>query len=69
VGTANKYGTKPNAEVATVKLARLCGHSVALLTAGIFKKKKIRMAKIKIPCFIGLFIVCDVTDTYVAEVR
>ena len=66
VGAANKYGAEALQVATTVKLARaLWIIPVALLTASIFKNKN---SKIKIPYFIGLFIVAMLLNTYVAEI-
>jgi uncharacterized integral membrane protein (TIGR00698 family) len=64
VGAANKYGFEALQIATTVKLARaLWIIPVALLTAVIFKNKS---SRIKIPYFIGLFILAMVLNTYVS---
>jgi uncharacterized integral membrane protein (TIGR00698 family) len=63
VGAANKYGAEALQIATTVKLARaLWIIPISLLTAAIFKNKK---SKIKIPYFIGLFILAMLFNTYV----
>ena len=65
VGAANKYGPEALQIATTVKLARaLWIIPVALLTSVIFKKKS---SKIKIPYFIGLFILAMLMNTYVPQ--
>lgn len=65
VGAANKYGPEALQIATTVKLARaLWIIPVALITAMIFKNKS---SKIKIPYFIGLFIVAMLLNTYIPE--
>lgn len=62
VGAANKYGSEALQIATTVKLSRaLWIIPVALITAVVFKNKK---SKIKIPYFIGLFILAMVCNTY-----
>lgn len=62
VGAASKFGPEALQIATTVKLARaLWIIPVALLTAVIFKNKS---SKIKIPYFIGLFILAMVMNTY-----
>lgn len=62
VGAANKYGEQALQIATTVKLARaLWIIPVALLTTLFFKTGK---QKIKIPYFIGLFILAMVINTY-----
>ncbi len=62
VGAANKYGAEALQIATTVKLARaLWIIPVALLTTLFFKSAK---QKIKIPYFIGLFILAMVANTY-----
>ncbi|HXR82718.1 MAG TPA: putative sulfate exporter family transporter [Hanamia sp.] len=62
VGAANKYGAEALQVATTVKLARaLWIIPVALLTAIFFKSDK---KKIKIPYFIGLFILAMIINTY-----
>lgn len=63
VGAANKYGAEALQIATTVKLARaLWIIPISLLTAAIFKNKN---SKIKIPYFIGLFILAMLLNTYV----
>ncbi|WP_370635824.1 YeiH family protein [Flavobacterium sp. JAS] len=65
VGAANKYGAEALQIATTVKLARaLWIIPISLLTAVIFKSKN---SKIKIPYFIGLFILAMLFNTYVPE--
>lgn len=65
VGAANKYGPEALQIATTVKLARaLWIIPVALITAMVFKTKS---SKIKIPYFIGVFIVAMVLNTYVSQ--
>lgn len=66
VGAANKFGTEALEIATTVKLARaLWIIPVALITTFLFKSKS---SKIKIPYFIGLFILAMLVNTYVPEV-
>lgn len=67
VGAANKYGAEALQIATTVKLARaLWIIPISLLTAAIFNKKSGNAGtKIKIPYFIGLFIVAMLFNTYV----
>ena len=67
VGAANKYGAEALQIATTVKLARaLWIIPISLLTAVIFNKKsKDIRTKIKIPYFIGLFILAMLFNTYV----
>jgi uncharacterized integral membrane protein (TIGR00698 family) len=63
VGAASKYGAKALEVATTVKLARaLWIVPFAFLSTLIFKTKG---AKIKIPYFIGLFIIAVVMNTYI----
>ncbi|RKR05442.1 putative integral membrane protein (TIGR00698 family) [Flavobacterium sp. 90] len=63
VGAANKYGAEALQIATTVKLARaLWIIPISILTAMIFKNKN---SKIKIPYFIGLFILAMLFNTYV----
>ncbi|OHT44149.1 YeiH family protein [Flavobacterium tructae] len=65
VGAANKYGTEALQIATTVKLARaLWIIPISLLTAVLFKNKN---SKIKIPYFIGLFILAMLFNTYVPQ--
>jgi uncharacterized integral membrane protein (TIGR00698 family) len=66
VGAAGKYGTHALEVATTVKLARaLWIIPVAFLSSFIFKNDS---RKIKIPYFIGLFIVAMIINTYVPAV-
>ena len=66
VGAANKYGAEALQVATTVKLARaLWIIPVALITAVIFKNKA---SKVKIPYFIGLFILAMICNTYFSPV-
>jgi len=63
VGAANKYGAEALQIATTVKLARaLWIIPISLLTAVIFKNKN---SKIRIPYFIGLFILAMLLNTYI----
>lgn len=63
VGAANKYGAEALQIATTVKLARaLWIIPISLITAAIFKNKS---QKIKIPYFIGLFILAMLFNSYV----
>ena len=65
VGAANKYGPEALQIATTVKLARaLWIIPVALITATLFKNKS---GKIKIPYFIGLFILAMILNTYLPQ--
>lgn len=67
VGAASKYGDEALQIATTVKLARaLWIIPVALLTAVFFKNGK---QKIKIPYFIGFFIIAMLINTYVPFVH
>ena len=67
VGVASKYGPEALQIATTVKLARaLWIIPVALITAFIFKNKS---GKIKIPYFIGLFILAMITNTYLPQME
>lgn len=67
VGAANKYGAEALQIATTVKLARaLWIIPVALLTTLFFKSGK---QKIKIPYFIGLFILAMIINTYVPAIQ
>jgi uncharacterized membrane protein YadS len=67
VGAANKYGEEALQIATTVKLARaLWIIPVALLTTFFFKGDK---RKIKIPYFIGLFILAMILNTYVPFIK
>lgn len=66
VGAANKYGAEALQIATTVKLARaLWIIPISLLTAVIFKNKN---SKIKIPYFIGLFILAMLLNSYVPQI-
>ncbi|CAC9976021.1 putative sulfate exporter family transporter [Flavobacterium panici] len=66
VGAANKYGAEALQIATTVKLARaLWIIPISLLTAVIFKNKN---SKIKIPYFIGLFVLAMLINSYVPQV-
>ena len=66
VGAASKYGTQALEIATTVKLARaLWIIPVAFLSTFIFKNKG---GKIKIPYFIGLFVLAMIVNTYVPVV-
>jgi uncharacterized integral membrane protein (TIGR00698 family) len=63
VGAASKYGNHALEVATTVKLARaLWIIPVSLLSTFIFKNKR---GKIKIPYFIGLFVLAMIINTYV----
>ena len=65
VGAASKYGPEVLQIATTVKLARaLWIIPVALITSVIFKNKS---SKLKIPYFIGLFILAMIMNTYVPQ--
>ncbi len=67
VGAANKYGAEALQIATTVKLARaLWIIPVALLTTLFFKTGK---QKIKIPYFIGLFILAMIMNTYLPVIH
>jgi len=67
VGAANKYGAEALQVATTVKLARaLWIIPVALLTTLFFKTGK---QKIKIPYFIGLFILAMMLNTYLPVIH
>ena len=66
VGAANKYGSLALQIATTVKLARaLWIIPIVLLTSFLFKNKT---SKIKIPYFIGFFILAMIVNTYVPQV-
>lgn len=66
VGAANKYGAEALQVATTVKLARaLWIIPVALITAVVFKNKS---SKVKIPYFIGLFVLAMVCNTYFSPI-
>ena len=65
VGAANKYGAEALQIATTVKLARaLWIIPIALLTSVLFKNKS---SKVKIPYFIGLFILAMLLNTYIPQ--
>jgi uncharacterized integral membrane protein (TIGR00698 family) len=66
VGAAGKYGSEALEVATTVKLARaLWIIPIAFLSAFVFKNKE---SKVKIPYFIGLFVVAMVINTYLPSV-
>jgi uncharacterized integral membrane protein (TIGR00698 family) len=65
VGAANKFGAEALQIATTVKLARaLWIIPIALITTVLFKNKE---TKIKVPYFIGLFILAMLLNTYVPQ--
>ena len=67
VGAAGKYGSQALEVATTVKLARaLWIIPIAFLSTFIFKNKK---TKIKIPYFIGLFVLAMIANTYIPFVQ
>jgi uncharacterized integral membrane protein (TIGR00698 family) len=67
VGAANKYGSEALKIATTVKLARaLWIIPVSIFTMFIFKNKE---SKIKIPWFIGLFILAILLNTYIPDLN
>ncbi len=67
IGAASKYGPEALQIATTVKLARaLWIIPVALFTAFVFKNKS---GKVKIPYFIGFFILALVANTYLPQVQ
>ena len=65
VGAAYKYGPEALQIATTVKLARaLWIIPIALLTSVLFKNKS---SKVKIPYFIGLFILAMLLNTYIPQ--
>ncbi|MEO6870355.1 MAG: putative sulfate exporter family transporter [Ginsengibacter sp.] len=67
VGAASKYGAHALEVATTVKLARaLWIIPVAFLSTFLFKNKK---SKVKIPYFIGLFILAMILNTYIPFVQ
>lgn len=67
VGAANKYGPQALVIATTVKLARaLWIIPVAFLSTLVFKNKN---SKVKIPYFIGLFILAMIANTYLPVVQ
>lgn len=67
VGAASKYGAQALEVATTVKLARaLWIIPVAFLSTFVFKNKG---SKIKIPYFIGLFVLAMIANTYVPFVQ
>ena len=71
VGATNKYGAEALQVATTVKLARaLWIVPISILTAFIFKKQSRSFGtKIKIPYFIGLFIIAMLLNTYVPAIN
>jgi len=66
VGAANKYGAEALQIATTVKLARaLWIIPISIITALIFKNKN---SKIKIPYFIGLFVLAMLLNSYVPNI-
>ena len=66
IGAASKYGSEALQIATTVKLTRaLWIVPVALITSVIFKNKS---GKIKIPYFIGAFIVAMLLNTYFHQI-
>jgi uncharacterized integral membrane protein (TIGR00698 family) len=67
VGAANKYGAEALQVATTVKLARaLWIIPISLMTVFFFKKQSQSFGtKIKVPYFIGLFVVAMLVNTYV----
>jgi uncharacterized integral membrane protein (TIGR00698 family) len=66
VGAANKYGAEALQIATTVKLARaLWIIPISLLTAVIFKNKN---SKIKVPYFIGLFVLAMLLNSYIPQI-
>jgi uncharacterized integral membrane protein (TIGR00698 family) len=66
VGAANKYGVEALQIATTVKLARaLWIIPVALITTIVFKSKS---GSIKIPYFIGLFVLAMAMNTYIPKI-
>lgn len=70
VGAANKYGAEALQVATTVKLARaLWIIPISILTAFIFKKQSRSFGtKIKIPYFIGLFVIAMLLNTYLPAI-
>lgn len=67
VGAASKYGPQALEIATTVKLARaLWIIPVAFLSTFIFKNKE---SKIKIPYFIGLFVLAMIANTYIPFIQ
>ncbi len=67
VGAASKYGTQALEIATTVKLARaLWIIPVAFLSTFLFKTKG---SKVKIPWFIGLFVLAIIINTYVPAIQ
>ncbi|MEO6632597.1 MAG: putative sulfate exporter family transporter [Mucilaginibacter sp.] len=66
VGAAGKYGAHALEVATTVKLARaLWIIPVTFIAAGLFKNQS---KKIKIPYFIGLFILAMIANTYIQQI-
>ncbi|WPO77986.1 YeiH family protein [Flavobacterium sp. KACC 22761] len=70
VGAANKYGAEALQVATTVKLARVLWIiPISLITAFVFKNKSQSVGtKIKIPYFIGFFILAMLLNSYVSSV-
>ncbi|MBF6645676.1 MAG: putative sulfate exporter family transporter [Chlorobi bacterium] len=67
VGAASKYGTQALEVATTVKLARaLWIIPIAFLSTFLFKNKG---SKVKIPYFIGLFVLAMIVNTYIPFVQ
>ncbi|MCX3264190.1 YeiH family protein [Pedobacter agri] len=67
VGAASKYGAKALEVATTVKLARaLWIIPVAFLSTFLFKNKD---SKVKVPWFIGLFILAIIANTYIPFIQ
>nr|WP_294786347.1 putative sulfate exporter family transporter [uncultured Flavobacterium sp.] len=71
VGAANKYGAEALQVATTVKLARaLWIIPISLVTAFVFKNQSQSVGtKIKIPYFIGLFILAMLLNTFVPSIN
>lgn len=71
VGAANKYGAEALQVATTVKLARaLWIIPISLLTSFVFKNQSRTVGtRIKIPYFIGLFIIAMLLNTYVPSIN
>ena len=67
VGAASKYGTQALETATTIKLARaLWIIPIAFLSTFLFKNKN---SKIKIPYFIGMFVIAMVLNSYIPFVQ
>lgn len=67
VGAASKYGAQALQIATTVKLARALWIIPATLLSTLFFKNK--EAKVKIPWFIGLFVLAMIANTYIPAVQ